>query len=246
MDRTDVLKGFVTLDGPKIEKAEIQILLPAWNKGHPIQMRLDPDSPIIMPQISSCALLVSNAMEQLSLAQSEAQPVEVARLLTEAIKYCRSALSLLSNVDGQQPLVVGKLLDPPEGLIVSFGVQNARILATAYISGGHEGSSSNSLNNSTQGSSASTVRSMSRGSIGGSVLPKSLSTSYKTIDRGSGIVSPGTTSNHTETLVRVDSAVPALTATNEMLQHVIHNLTMLRTQMQKILGLVVNNIDKIH
>lgn len=129
-----MLKGFVTLDGPKISKAEIQIHLPTWNKGHPVPVHLDPAHPTELPQISLCSTLIELAAQSTLQAADDVQAVTVAAALNEAINFCRQAISVLENGDGTHPMVHAQLASGPEDLMLSFGVQNARIVAAAYIS----------------------------------------------------------------------------------------------------------------
>lgn len=97
----------------------------------------------------------------------------------------------------------------PEDLSVSFGVQNARIVAAAYVANPHAGATAMST------FSGSSLRGASRSSL----------------------VSHPLIPPH-EMLVKVDSIVPALTAAHEMLAHCISNLFSLLSPLQKMRNLV--------
>ncbi|PJF16703.1 hypothetical protein PSACC_03484 [Paramicrosporidium saccamoebae] len=154
--RTDVLKGFVTLDGPRISKAEIQLHLPTWNKGHPVPVHLHPDHTTILPQISTCGTLIELAIQSIVSAKEDYSEL-VATALEDAERYCRQALGTLENSDNSFPMVQAVFTGAPEDLTVSFGVQNARIVAAAYVSSPLFATSSLSGNSSLRGASRSSL-----------------------------------------------------------------------------------------
>lgn len=130
--RTDVLKGYVTLDGPRISKAEIHLHLPTWNKGHPVPVHLE--NPVVLPQISNCSTFIELSMQSLLSAKHEKSAFLILESLVDAIRYCRQALDSLENSNNTCPMVRAIFSGAPDDLAVSFGIQNARIVAAAYVS----------------------------------------------------------------------------------------------------------------
>ena len=112
-------------------------------------------------------------------------------------------------------LTVATLIGAPEDLVVSFGVQNACIVATAHLQphlGGLNATSS-SLSLPKHHSRSSLIH-LGTGSAGHHAL-------------GSG--------NPAENLVRVDSVVPAFTAAHEMLLYCTYSLNLLKDELCKCL-----------
>lgn len=205
---TDVLKGYVTLDGPRICKAEIQLLLPSWSKGHPASLHLNPDSPVELTQISISSTLISLAKKQITSIFLEEPATAVLSLtenrLVDAIAYCKQAISTLENADLSYPPTTAAFLGAPEDLTICFGVQNARIVATAY------------------------TKSIASGHLSG------LGSHPRLLSRTSSLL--GGTQYATaqpETIARVDSIIPSLTAAHEMLLYCAHSLSLLRDEVSK-------------
>lgn len=206
---TDVLKGYVTLDGSRICKAEIQLLLPSWSKGHPTSLHLSPESPVELLQISICSTLISLAKKQIMSMflddPSMAILSSTENYLADAISYCKQAISVLENADFSQPPTTASFSGAPDDLAICFGVQNARIVATAYTKSAAAGYLS--------GGAGSHPRLLSRTS---SLLSGTQSVA-----------------GQPEIVARVDSIVPALTAAHEMLLYCTHSLSLLRDEISK-------------
>lgn len=205
-----MLKGFVTLDGHRIGRAEVQLNFPTWNKGHPMSIHLDPEHPVDIPQIIICSNLVDLAISAIRKGQSEAFPPSILSHFGEALGHCERAVRILENPLNEHVPTRARLVGAPEDLTLSFGVQNCRIVAIVQSI---QSASQSSLATGT--SSASSLRVSSRASFMG----------------GSGFAPPPSP----EVLVQVDSMVPALTAARELLQRSLEALTRLHRQLSDLL-----------
>lgn len=200
------------MDGARINKAEIQLQLPAL-KGQAVVAHLREGNSIELPQIVACFSYVNMAVECIRRIRCEQQVSSLYGYLTDVIEYCKRAIDALVNSENMYSMTPAAFSDTPPDLSISFGVQNARIVACAFIS--PHSSSSTHLGSHSQSSSHS-IRSMSSSST--SLAAALLQTS--------GNIS-----------ARVDSIVPALTASYEILSHCIRRLNQMRNQMAKILHL---------
>lgn len=203
-----MLKGFVTLDGPKICKAEMQIHLPLWSKNSTVLLCLDPSSTVSLPQITHCHTLIELALESLALVQYNSQARSAIAGLADAIRYCNEAVRALDNPGDAFPMTHATMVGAPDDLAVCFGVQNARIVAIVYLISA----------TSTSSLSLPTARTPSR-------IPSLFTSSHPLASASS------------DTLVRVDSVVPALTIVHEVLTHCIAELASLWGELGKVLSL---------
>lgn len=206
---TDVLKGYVTLDGARICKAEIQLLLPSWSRGHPASLHLGPESPVELAQISICSTLISLAKRQiLSMCLDDPTVAVLSSIrnrLAEAIAYCKQAIAALENADFSYPLTTAPFLGAPDDLTICFGMQNARIVAVAYTKSAAAGH------------------------------PSGTGSHPRLLSRTSSLLSGAQpTAGQPETIARVDSIVPALTAAHEMLLYCMHSLCLLKDEIAKV------------
>lgn len=131
--RTDVLKGFVTLEGQRIVKAEIQIQLPAWNKGNLLSLSLHPEYPVDLPQIHACSKLIELSSAALDLVLDCRDPFLICNFLDDSVSYAQEALTVIENVNQVYPMTAAKLVGCPDDLLISFGVQNCGIVATVSV-----------------------------------------------------------------------------------------------------------------
>lgn len=124
------MKGYITLEGPSISKAEIQIQLPAWNKGNVLTLSLHPEYPTDLPQIHTCGKLIELAFASLEPVFECRDPISIGNLLDDAANYVLEALKVLENTHQSYPMTVAKLNGCPDDLFISFGVQNCAVIAT--------------------------------------------------------------------------------------------------------------------
>lgn len=203
-----MLKGFVTLDGHRVGRAEVQLNFPTWNKGHPMSIHLDPEHPVDLPQIIICSNLVELAISAIRKGQNEAFPPSILGHFSEALGHCERAVRILENPLNEHAPMRARLVGAPEDLTLSFGVQNCRIVAIIQ-----------------------SIQSASQSSLATSASASSARLSSRTSFMAGGSFAPPTP----EVLVQVDSMVPALTAARELLQRSLETLTRLYRQLCDLL-----------
>ena len=231
---TDILKGYVTLDGARICKAEIQLLLPSWGKGHhPVSLHLTPEQPVNLLQVSHCSLLIEAALNELEISEDITSPGFVMHALENAIKYCRDAIAILENKDSSHPLANVTMQGAPPGLTISFGVQDARIFATARLHSQTFSLGSSAAVSGSNGTIQAGINSPLTSS-GSHIRAGSQTLVYSPRTSTASVHERGVHSGGGDTLVvRVDSVVPALTATHELLIYCTYSLNLLLDELIK-------------
>ncbi|KAK9703249.1 hypothetical protein K7432_010836 [Basidiobolus ranarum] len=134
---SDALKGFVKISGFQLRRADLQIKLPGFNKGHLFQSSLQPTKPYTLEQIQTSHNYLELAWEELEFGRFPRYKDAVKNHLESILNFINRGIESLHKVD-EEKLFPNKVCDPkmfqpelPSDLIVQFYVKGSAIVANA-------------------------------------------------------------------------------------------------------------------
>lgn len=125
------IRGFVTVNGHEITKAEIQVRLPNWNKGMP--HRLVSSKPIALYQVVSCRNYLREAeslLETLNSSMNSFEYTETVEELNSCLAKAKLLISERTSTKGNQSF----FQDVPADMTPSFFIHSGHLVLSLLFS----------------------------------------------------------------------------------------------------------------
>lgn len=123
---SDILKGYINLNGPVITKADVQVAMPHHNRQ--VSLQLPAGKFLEIQEISHVATLLTLLVQRIEIMRSSTKRFRK-DLLEEAIYYCQNAILLLENSDFCETPSVPPAIVDDDGVAIAFTIQHASVVA---------------------------------------------------------------------------------------------------------------------
>ncbi|CAG8682990.1 12748_t:CDS:2, partial [Cetraspora pellucida] len=137
-NNSDVLKGFVTLDGSDIIKGELQIKFPNYNRGNLIKLAVNTKKPYFIEQQIDAQNYITLALDALECSNNLNTKEKCYELLDTVLKYISNARYILTCAS-EEKLFPYKICDPqmfssklPEDLVIQFHIEGPCIVVSVF------------------------------------------------------------------------------------------------------------------
>ncbi|TPX62150.1 hypothetical protein PhCBS80983_g00740 [Powellomyces hirtus] len=134
---SDLVKGFVTVDGTAIVKGELTLKLPHYNRGNALKVAINPSQPAYLQQLITVQnYLVLAQQAFVRVPRSARNRAGLLKLLTKVSTCVRKASKALSRVREADTFPAkecdAKCFSPdlPEDLIVEFFVKHSSLMVS--------------------------------------------------------------------------------------------------------------------
>ncbi|TPX67245.1 hypothetical protein SpCBS45565_g03931 [Spizellomyces sp. 'palustris'] len=152
---SDLLKGFVTIDGTAIIKGELTLKLPHYNRGNVIKLTINSANPPILHQVQTARnylLLALEAFEsQPNAAHDRDSLLQLLHRVSAIVKKAKAALVRIDESDIfpnkecdikllQLSSMIPKVFAPdlPDDLVVEFHVIQSNLVVSVYALNFHQ------------------------------------------------------------------------------------------------------------
>ncbi|ORY02220.1 hypothetical protein K493DRAFT_312125 [Basidiobolus meristosporus CBS 931.73] len=136
---SDALKGFVKISGFQLRRADLQIRLPGFNKGHLFQCSLQPTKPYTLEQIQTSYNYLELAWEELEFGRFPRYKDAVKNHLESILDLINKGIESLNRLD-EEKLFPNRVCDPkmfqpelPSDIVVQFYIKGSAVVANALI-----------------------------------------------------------------------------------------------------------------
>ncbi|KAF0457791.1 rave complex subunit rav2 [Gigaspora margarita] len=137
-NNSDVLKGFVTLDGSDIIKGELQVKFSNYNRGNLLKLTVNPKKPYFLEQLIDAQNHITLALDALECSNNLLTKERSYELLDTVLKNISNARFILTCAN-EEKLFPYKICDPqmfssklPEDLAVQFHIEGSYIVVSVY------------------------------------------------------------------------------------------------------------------
>ncbi|KND04677.1 uncharacterized protein SPPG_00392 [Spizellomyces punctatus DAOM BR117] len=142
---SDLLKGFVTIDGTAIVKGELTLKLPHYNRGNVIKLTINSANPPVLHQVQTARnylLLALEAFEsQPNAAHDRDSLMQLLNRVSAIVKKAKAALVRIDESDifpNKECDIKVFAPDLPDDLVVEFHVIQSNLVVSVYALNFHQ------------------------------------------------------------------------------------------------------------